>query len=165
MTLSLHQKRTRATLFASAVVVLSLACSQQPDEVETLEDVSEQPRALTGQQVTAEGRVNRVFGDCAYELEDAEPLHKDRLLTLCEPAGPAEAPPEAPAGVQVGDWLRVTGVAGEMTRDNYEFKTMLTLPDEVFGERETRPVILVEKAVKIPPPDGQQDEARAPNEN
>ena len=136
-----------------AALFVAPACQQAPQNVAELEHVAEAAHESTGRTVTVEGRVNRVLGDCAFELENSELLFPDRVLTLCEPAGAGEAPPQAPAEVKLDDWLRVTGVAGEMTREDYEFKTTLTLSDDVFGERETRPVILVETAERIEPPE------------
>jgi hypothetical protein len=62
--------------------------------------------------------------------------------------------------VAEGDWIRITGTPGEMTREDYEFKTTLTLPDELFDETETHPVIFVRSAELVEAP--REDEARLP---
>ncbi len=140
----------QTTLFLAVTLLglSSIACHQTPG-TEALEQVADSPREVAGETVTVEGRIHKILGNCAFELEAGGVSGFDRVLTLCEPAGAGEQPPVAPQAVSEGDWLRVTGVAGEMTRENYEFKTTLTLPDDVFDARETRPVIFVQKAEKV----------------
>ena len=145
---------TLAVLALAACAIGASGCSSEPDNhVDALEQAAESPQEVAGRTITVEGRITRVLGDCAFELEGRGVLDvTDRLLTVCDPTPAGQPPPEVPAGLAEGDWLQVTGVAGEMTREDYEYKTTLTLPEEFFGERETRAVILVESAKRIEKP-------------
>ncbi|MEZ5394562.1 MAG: hypothetical protein R2724_17245 [Bryobacterales bacterium] len=92
--------------------------------------------------LTVEGKITRVLGDCDYVLEPHGVLEMSEVLTLCDP----EASSKPPADAAVDDWLRITGVAGTLSRPEYEYITTLTLPDDIFSETETRPVIFVHSA-------------------
>ena len=148
-----------AALLAAALVAAP-GCGTAPED-ETLETVAEEPERLADEIVTVEARVHRVLGDCAFELEDSGLLSPNRVLTLCDPAGPDRQPPLAGLNVAEGDWLRVTGVAAEMTREAYEYKTSLTVSDEVFNAREPRTVLFLHSAEKIESPEA-DEEARLP---
>ena len=138
-----------------------VGCGPASEQVETLEQAAEEPRQLVGETITVEGRVAKVLGDCAFELGNGNVLDPSRVLTLCDPAGQGEPAPEVPADVRQGDWLRVTGVAGELTREAYEYKTTLTLPEDVFEKTETRSVIFVASAEKVDKP-SEADQAELP---
>jgi len=147
-----------APLCATALVAVQ-ACQPSPEPIETLEDVAEETEQATGEIVTVEGRINRVLGKCAFELTDAEFLFPDRVLTLCDPAGSKSDPPIEDLAVEEGDWLRVTGVAGEITRQAYEYKTTLTVADDVFDEMQPRAVLFLHSAEKIEEPEPTPEEA------
>ena len=142
--------RFASTFLLSSLLIVA-GCQEAPENPIALEQVADEPESMAAEAISVEGRVRSVFGDCAFELEDSELLFPDRVLTLCDPGGGAGY--SAPANVAEGDWLRVTGVAGEMTRAAYEYKTALTLPDEVFGKRETRAVIFVRRVEMVEEPD------------
>lgn len=125
----------RYGLAVLATAVLAAGCRPGPENVDTV------AKAPPGEKVTVEGRVSRVLGDCAYEL-GVEPV-----LTLCESMG------QPPDEVAENDELRITGVTQELTRHEYELRSALTVPDDVFGLASTRTVLVIEKAEKLPPLD------------
>ena len=142
-------KRFRAAAAAIALA-FGLACateetvvtSADPDEVEeqvdeelTASKVAGDIEKYDGQWAEFTGEVSRVFAPCAFELDGD-------VLVVCSTV---EQSPMTPPGVAEDDEVRVAGNDTQFTRENYEETASVTLSDDVFGERETRPVVLIEE--------------------
>lgn len=116
-------------------IVVEATEPDAPDVGVTVGDITENPTAYMGQNVTVSGEVEEIYTTGAFTLDGGDWGMDDDLLVVGA---------TAPRAITEDDLVQVTGEVRQFTLVDVERDLGADLDDEVFARWENRPVVVAQ---------------------